>query len=151
MALPDLWELPGQPGVLSFEAARRGLAVAGCEVGGRGYASPGDVTVYRDAYLRVLAGRGMIPEHAAPFARPNRVLRGNWVLSPAAGLFRPSRQLGARVAEGEVLARIESPLGEIMAELSAPQDGFLMAERNLCRIREGDLAILGAAAEELGA
>lgn len=43
--LPDLWRLPATPGVLSREAAAAGLAVIGCEIGGRGAARPGDVAL----------------------------------------------------------------------------------------------------------
>lgn len=58
--LADLWCLPPVPGVLSFEAARRGIAVTGCEIGGRGSARPADVSAYHAAYLNVLAARGMV-------------------------------------------------------------------------------------------
>jgi predicted deacylase len=146
--LANLWELPPQPGVLSFEAARRGVPVTGCEVGGRGYAAPGDVALYRDAYLRVLTAHGMIPE-IAPLTRSYRLLRGNWTLSLAAGLVRPLQALGASVSAGEVVARVSTPLGEAVADLVAPTDGVIMAERNLCRIREGDLAVCVATVEPL--
>jgi predicted deacylase len=143
--LADLWELPPRAGVLSFEAARRGIAATGCEVGGRGHAAPGDVATYRDAHLRLLAAQGMISASAAPPPAPvRRVLRGDWNPAPAAGLFRPLRRLGEAVRRDDPLARIETPLGEVLAELAAPRDGVLMAERNLCRVREGDLAILVA-------
>lgn len=137
--LPDLWELPPQPGVLSYEAARRGVAVTGCEVGGRGHAGPEAVATYLAAYLRALAERGMI----APVARaaPARLLRGNWRLSPAAGLFEPVAPLGAKVARGDLLARVLSPLGEELHRFTAETDGVVMAERNLCSIGQGDLAV----------
>lgn len=150
--LADLWALPATPGVLSLEAARAGVTVAGCEVGGRGRARPSDVRLYRDAYLRVLAARGMVgPEGLGdvPAARPARLLRGDWVASPAAGLWRALRPLGAAVRRGEALARVESPLGEVLAVLEAPVDGVILAERNLARVREGDLGLLVATAEDL--
>lgn len=138
--LPDLWELPPQPGVLSYEAARRGIAVTGCEVGGRGHAGPEAVARYLHAYLRVLAARGMIAAAERPLP-PQRLLSGNWRLSPAAGLFEPVAPLGAAVAKGDLLARVLSPLGAELHAFRAEAEGVVMAERNLCSIGQGDLAV----------
>jgi predicted deacylase len=140
--LPHLWQLPPQAGVLSHEAARRGIPVTGCEVGGRGHAAAADVTIYRDSYLRVLASQGMVDGPVATAAQG--VWQGNWTVSPASGLYRPLLPLGSAVATGTAIARIETPDGAVMADLMAPHDGLLLAERNLCRIREGDLAIFVA-------
>ena len=141
--LPDLWRLPPTAGVLSFEAAKRGLAITGCEIGGRGHARPEDVACYRDAFLRLLAARGLIDPVLPPAPFP-RILSGDWRLAPASGLFRPIAALGGTVKAGDPLARIESLSGEVLASLDAPHDGVVLAERNLARIREGDLAIFVA-------
>jgi predicted deacylase len=141
--LPDLWRLPPTAGVLSCEAARRGIAVTGCEIGGRGGARPADVALYHDAFLRVLAARGLIDPVVASAPAP-RVLGGVWRLAPVSGLFRPVAALGAAVKAGETVARIEALTGDILAVLDAPHGGVILAERNLARIREGDLAIFVA-------
>jgi len=141
--LANLWRLPPTAGVLSCEAAKHGIAVTGCEVGGRGGARPADVALYHDAFLRVLAARGLI-DPAAPSVPAPRGLGGDWRLAPASGLFRPMAALGATVAAGETIAQIEALDGEILAVLDAPHDGVVLAERNLARVREGDLAIFVA-------
>jgi predicted deacylase len=143
--LPDLWQLPATAGVLSREAAAAGLAVAGCEIGGRGGARPGDVALYHAALLRALVHLGNLPEGATPAPPPRpRVLTGDWVLAPSAGLFRPICELGATVHWGDPVARIETPDGTDATVLSAPHDGVILAERNLARVRAGDLAIFVA-------
>ena len=141
--LADLWRLPPTAGVLSCEAARRGLAVTGCEIGGRGHARPEDVACYRDAFLRVLAARGLLDPVLPPAPAP-RVLSGNWQLAPGSGLFRPVAALGATVKAGDPVARLESLAGEVLAALAAPPDGVVVAARHRARIREGDLAIFVA-------
>jgi predicted deacylase len=142
--LPDLWELPPTGGVLSNEAARRGIPVTGCEIGGRGYARPSDVALYHDAFLRTLAHAGILGSAARPSSPQPRILSGNWSLAPSSGLFRPLVALGAAVKAGETIARIEAVDGQTAVPLVAERDGIVMAERNLCRVRSGDLAILVA-------
>lgn len=140
--IADLWHLPATPGVLSHMAARAGIAATGAEVGGRGRARPGDVAIYRAAFLRFLAHLGIVeasPEAPPPEAPP-RVLGGDWTLAPEAGLFRVLAPLGAEVAAGTPLARIEAPGGAVLATLAAEHDGVILAERNLARVRAGDLA-----------
>jgi len=138
----DLWHLPATPGVLSHEAARAGIAATGAEVGGRGGARPGDVAIYRAAFLRLLAHLGIVKAQgeAAPSAVPPRVLGGDWTLAPEPGLFRVLAPLGAEVTAGTPLARIEAPGGDVLATLEAAHDGVILAERNLARVRAGDLA-----------
>lgn len=143
--LPFLWHLPATPGVLSHEAAAAGIAVTGCEIGGRGAALPGDVSLYRDAFLRVLSRLGVIdPAAAPPVPGPRRSVAGDWQVAPVSGLLRTLVPLGADVAAGTPCARIETPDGTVLAELSAPHDGVILAERNLARVREGDLAVFVA-------
>jgi predicted deacylase len=147
--LPDLWRLPATPGVLSREAAAAGLAVVGCEIGGRGGARPQDVTLYHDALLRALVHLGNLPEGSAPPPPPRqRVLSGDWVTAPASGLLRPLRALGGEVRAGDSVAHIEATAGDRLAVLDAPHDGVILAERNLARVRAGDLAIFVAEVAE---
>jgi predicted deacylase len=143
--LPFLWHLPATPGVLSHEAAAAGIAVTGCEIGGRGAALPGDISLYLDAFLRILSHLGVIaPTAAPPLTASQRCVAGDWQLAPASGLFRTIAPLGADVACGDPCARIETPDGSVLAELAAAHDGVILAERSLARVREGDLAVFVA-------
>jgi len=147
--LPFLWHLPATPGVLSHEAAAAGIAVTGCEIGGRGAARAGDISLYLDAFLRVLSHLGVIDSSAAPpIAAPQRRLAGDWQIAPASGLFRTLMPLGVDVARGTPCARIETTEGTVLAELCAPHNGVILAERNLARVREGDLAVFVAEVTE---
>lgn len=137
--LADLWCLPPVPGVLSFEAARRGIAVTGCEIGGRGHAQPADVTAYHSAYLNVLAARGMID--GARSVTPQRILHGNWITAPVAGILEQVRPAGSPLAAGDLIARIRGPSGEVRHAFRAAAAGKVMAERNLCSVAAGDLAV----------
>jgi len=137
--LADLWCLPPLPGVLSFEAARRGLPATGCEIGGRGHARPEDVATYHAAYLHVLASRGMVEQ--APPPAPRRIFEGNWVRSPVAGILQQAAPAGTVLAPGDAIARVLGPTGEVRHAFRADAAGLVMAERNLCSLAVGDLAV----------
>lgn len=139
--LPFLWRLPPRPGVLSFEAARAGLAVTGCEAGGRGGCAEGDVAAYVAGVLGVLSEAGMID--AAPVSchpAPAAFLDGDFALAPVAGLYEPVAELGARVPAGAPLARIRGIEGAVLATLRAETDCVVMAERHLRAIHAGEWA-----------
>lgn len=137
--LADLWRLPPVPGVLSYEAARRGITVTGCEIGGRGHALPADVDTYHAAYLGVLAAQGMI-DRPLPATNP-RILHGNWITAPVAGILEQVLPAGSPLAPGDLIARVRGPLGEVLHEFRAEAAGKVMAERNLCSLAPGDLAV----------
>lgn len=139
--LAHLWRLPARAGVLSFEAARRGIAVTGAEVGGRGGAEPRDAALYRDGIRHVLARRGMIEARDLPPRRTYATcLDGDWALAPVGGFIEPLAPLGAKVRAGDPLAAIRSPLGETLATLLAETDGLVMGVRHLRSIWPGEWA-----------
>lgn len=139
MGLDHLWELPPVPGVLSFEAARRGIAVTGCEIGGRANARASDVALYLAGYRSVLAHEGFLPGPGAELTR--HLLRGNWTPSPVAGYMQPMVPLGARVTAGQAVGRVLSPFGDELHLFRAAAPGFIMAERHLNTVQVGDLAV----------
>jgi predicted deacylase len=139
MGLRFLWRLPPVPGVLSYEAARRGIPVCGAEIGGRGHARAEDVADYLGAYLSVLAAKGMIDvAHRRP--PTSACLDGDWQTTPEGGLLQTVVALGAEVAAGELVARLRHPLGDIIRDFTAPFDGRVMAVRHLNSVQPGDLA-----------
>lgn len=150
--LADLWDLPHTRGVLSLEAARRGLAVTGCEVGGRGHAGADSIATYRDLFLRVLAAAGAIPAAYAPPAPEARTrhLAGDWTTAPAAGLARVLVPAGAMVEPGTPLLAIEPLSGADPVMVTAAHAGVVLATRSLSRVRTGDLAVLLARVAEDG-
>lgn len=139
-ALPYLWRLPARHGVLSFEAARRGLAVCGVEIGGRGHAERGDVECYLEAYRSVLAHRDMLDACHARTSLP-LMLEGDFERAPVGGYLRNAVALGERVGEGTVIAEILGIEGETVHAFRAPFDALIMAERHLGSIGVGDHAV----------
>jgi len=139
MGIAFLWQLPQVAGVLSFEAARRGVAVCGAEIGGRGNCLPADAENYLGAYLSVLAHQGMIdPVHKRP--ETTACLEGDWKQTPKGGYLETIVALGQRVAEGQPLARLYDPLGGVTTEFRSHLDGIVMAVRHLNSVVPGDLA-----------
>jgi predicted deacylase len=142
MRLEWLWRLPPRAGVLSFEAARRSVAVTGCEAGGRGGCLESDVDAYVAGLLNVLAESGVIDQPLAAQLPPVqiRALDGDFTLSPTAGFITPLVPLGARVTAGTLLARLHSCEGHELFTFRAEVDGVVMAERHLRAIQPGEWA-----------
>lgn len=140
MGIQYLWRLPPVRGVLSYEAARRGIAVCGAEIGGRGNCLPEDAENYLGAYLSVLAHQGMID---AAHKRPETAacLDGDWEQTPDAGYLETVVALGARVTAGETIALLHDQFGQTVREFRAGFDGVVMAVRHLNSVTPGDLAI----------
>jgi uncharacterized protein len=140
LAMPYLWRLPERAGVLSFEAHRRGIAVAGCEAGGRGGCLDEDRLRYRDGLLRLMRVRGMLPGEPGSAPAYETVLDGDWQLAPAGGLLANHVGVGDRVDRGALLATIRDPFGATLAEMTAPYAGFVLGTRHLCAVQPGEWA-----------
>lgn len=140
MGIQYMWELPPVPGVLSYEAARRGVAVCGAEIGGRGNCLAADADNYLAAYLSVLAHQGMIdPAHKRPLTMA--CLVGDWEQTPDGGYLHTLVPAGERVSEGQIVAQLQDPFGTVIRQFRARFDGLVMAVRHLNSAQPGDLAI----------
>lgn len=140
MGLGHLWRLPPVRGVLSYEAARRGIAVCGAEIGGRGNCRADDAATYLAAYRSVLAHHGMIEAwHRAPETRA--CLEGDWERTPKGGYLDTVVDLRDRVVAGQVIARVYDAFGQTLQEFRAGFDGVVMAVRHLNSVQPGDLAV----------
>lgn len=140
MGLGHLWHLPPVAGVLSYEAARRGIAVCGAEIGGRGNCLPADADNYLGAYLSVLAHQGMIDaQHKR--AVTTACLEGDWETTPHPGYLETIVDLGARVGKGQTIACLHDGFGDTIQEFSAGFEGRVMAVRHLNSVQSGDLAV----------
>lgn len=139
MGLAFLWQLPQVPGVFSYEAAIRGVAVCGAEIGGRGNCLAQDAANYLGAYFSVLASQGMIdPKHKRP--ETTACFEGDWEKTTRAGYLETVVALGDRVVQGQPVAYIYSLFGELVQEFHAEYDGRVMAVRHLNTVQAGDLA-----------
>lgn len=139
MGIAFLWRLPPVGGVLSYEAAKRGIAICGAEIGGRGNCLASDAADYLGAYLSVLAFQGMIdPVHKR--LETTACLDGDWEKTPKGGYLETVAGLGERVEAGQLVAQLHSPLGELLQEFRAAFEGRIMAVRHLNSVQPGDLA-----------
>ena len=139
MGLDHLWLLPPVTGVLSHEAARRGIAVCGAEIGGRGNCLREDADNYLGAYLSVLAHNGMI-DAAHKRVETTSCLEGDWEQTPDAGYLETLVVLGDRVRAGQPVAVLHDSLGRTVREFHAASDGIVMAVRHLNSVGPADLA-----------
>jgi N-alpha-acetyl-L-2,4-diaminobutyrate deacetylase len=140
MGLPHLWELPPRSGVLSFEAARLGIAVTGCEIGGRGGRLDADSALYRDGIWRVLQAHGFLTGDPGPESHYDTYLNGDWELANAGGTLENFVDLGQRVTSGTEIALIRGVFGEPVEKRTATTDGIVMGVRHLCSINAGEWA-----------
>ncbi len=140
LGLQNVWALPPRAGVLSYEAARIGIAVTGGEIGGRGGRLETDSAMYRDGIWRLLQAHGILQGDPGAMPHYETYLDGDWALSPTAGLIENCVSLGERVKAGAHIATIRNPFGDTLAHLTAATDGFVMGMRHLCSIQMGEWA-----------
>lgn len=90
--------------------------------------------------LRVMRGRDMLAAKGIAHAKtaPYLCTSSFWLRAPAGGLLRTFRAEGETVAEGDVLASISDPFGDVEVDLVAPSDGILIGRAILPVVNEGD-------------
>lgn len=90
--------------------------------------------------LRVLHAQGMIAAKgvARPRTPPILCRDSLWVRAPQGGLLRMYRSEGDVVAEGELMAHVSDPFGEVEAELLAPKAGVIIGRAVMPVANEGD-------------
>jgi len=89
--------------------------------------------------LGVMSHLGMRPKNKKK--KPNNTVVSSttqWVRGPESGIMRSKVPLGKWVSEGDVLAYINDPLGEIETEVTSPVYGIVIGKTNLPLVHEGD-------------
>jgi predicted deacylase len=61
-----------------------------------------------------------------------------WVRAPDSGFVIHKRELGDHVREGEVLAEIKKPLGDVSAKVCSTADGIIIGKQNIPLVQEGE-------------
>ena len=122
-----------------FQAALAGVAAALVEIGGQGRWSQAEADVQRQGLLRVAALAGILPADGA--ARPHLPIFEEvaGVLSDRPGLWFPEVGVGASVAEGTRLGRVEDAFGDTVWEVLAPAAGVLTFGLGSLAAAPGDL------------
>ncbi|MEI5640582.1 MULTISPECIES: succinylglutamate desuccinylase/aspartoacylase family protein [unclassified Pseudoalteromonas] len=83
--------------------------------------------------LRMLRGKRRKQLHEAVVAAAT-----SWVRADVDGIVRAQVNLGERVSKGQVLAYIDSPLGQSVEEIVAPRSGIVIGQQMLPLVNEGD-------------
>jgi len=69
---------------------------------------------------------------------PIFITESTWVRAPYSGLFHSQTKYGDFVTEGEVLATISDPYGEIEEQVLAPNSGYIINENQAPIVFQGD-------------
>lgn len=82
----------------------------------------------------------MLPKLKAkkkPF-EPFVATESKWVRAPDSGFVLHKKQLGDHVKEGDVLAEIKKPLGDVSAQLRSTASGIIIGKQNIPLVQEGE-------------
>jgi predicted deacylase len=140
MGLDWVWETPQWPGILTYEAVKRGIPACGAEIGGMGRCLDEDVALYKRTLYNLLGYMGMLPIEIGPLNRV-QALAGEWLLSPASGFFTPRVALGQTVRQGDILATIRDVYGALSAEIAAAEPGIVVSVRTFASINVGEWTV----------
>ena len=69
-----------------------------------------------------------------PFVARN----SGWVRAADSGFVIHKKELGDRVKEGDVLAEIKKPLGEVSSQVLSHADGIIIGKQNIPLVQEGE-------------
>jgi len=61
-----------------------------------------------------------------------------WVRAPMGGMLRAFKTIGAWIEEGEVIAALSDPLGDLEVEVHSPLTGIIIGRTMLPVMNEGD-------------
>ncbi|WP_300031028.1 succinylglutamate desuccinylase/aspartoacylase family protein [uncultured Roseobacter sp.] len=137
---PVILTSPLRDGSLRAEAAERGTPVLLYEAGEGLRFDEMAVRAGVAGILRVLRSMDMLPAKgiAKARARPYLCKSSTWLRAPAGGLLRTFRAEGEMVSQGDVLASVSDPFGDVETDLIAPSDGILIGRAILPVVNEGD-------------
>lgn len=89
--------------------------------------------------LAVMRKLGMLPAGRSKATNPSVMARSTrWVRAPSSGIVSLPAKLGSRVREGDQLALISDPLGDLQETVTAPIDGIVIGCSRLPLAHEGD-------------
>ncbi|MGR3804925.1 succinylglutamate desuccinylase/aspartoacylase family protein [Marinibacterium profundimaris] len=127
-------------GSLRKEAQRHGVDILLYEAGEGLRFDEQSARVGVAGILRVMHSLGMIPQDGVPLAEavPVKASVTAWERSPAGGLLRAFKATGEMVEQGELLAMISDPFGEVEEEVRAEESGLIIGRTNLPLVNEGD-------------
>lgn len=137
---PVVLTSPVRPGSLRAEAQTRGVDMLLYEAGEGLRFDEMAVRSGVAGILRVLHHEGMLPARGISRPRSTSLMASDtqWLRAPRGGLLRTFKGDGEIVSEGEVMAAVSDPFGEIETEIPAPCDGLVIGRAVLPVVNEGD-------------
>ena len=64
--------------------------------------------------------------------------KSEWIRATASGVFNEFAKLGEQVEKGQILAQINSPLGELIQQVVSTRSGIVIGKQNIPLVQEGD-------------
>jgi predicted deacylase len=114
-------------GTTSAAAAAAAIPAVIAEAGGRGLLEEDAVTLHLDGLGRAFEHLGMLPESGAPVAGPQQLVdRFLWLRSAGEGWWEPAVHAGDVVSAGSALGVVKTLFGDVLEEVSAPEDGVVL-------------------------
>jgi len=137
-ATPVVIDSPLRNGSLRSEAEKSGITVLTYEAGEALRFEPIAISAGIVGVKRVMQTIGML--RASRKKRPTSVIAKStsWLRAEANGILRTVVSLGDRVDKGQVLAYINSPLGNVEDEVVANKGGIVIGQQTLPLVNEGD-------------
>ncbi|NBD30522.1 MAG: succinylglutamate desuccinylase [Alphaproteobacteria bacterium] len=137
---PVVLSSPLRDGSLRAEAQRAGVDVLLYEAGEGLRFDEMAARAGVAGILRVLRDMEMLPAKGIAKARRKPLFSSSssWVRAPAGGLLRSYRSDGDVVEEGDVIAAVSDPFGEVETEVIAPSSGVVIGRAVLPVVNEGD-------------
>ena len=88
----------------------------------------------------VLRHLGMLPKLRSKKApvEPFVARNSGWVRASDSGFVIHKKELGDRVEEGDVLAEIKKPLGDVTSQILSHADGIIIGKQNIPLVQEGE-------------
>ena len=120
---------PNTDGTLRGAAAERGTHAITVEIGDPQRIQGRLVRSAVSGLTEALSELGLLaPTSTAPTDEPIHCVRSSWMYTDRGGLLSVSAELGARVAEGEVVATLRNAWGDIVRRYRAPEDGVVIGK-----------------------
>ena len=146
---PILIDSDLRDGSLRAHAASRGIPILLYETGEALRFDEIGIRAGIRGIFNVMRSISMLPAKKASRRRIEPVVtrQTSWVRAPQSGMVNSSIRLGQRVTEGEVLATICDPFGEVESTVEATFGGVIIGRSNLPLAHEGDALFHVAAVE----
>jgi predicted deacylase len=131
-------------GILCVEATRAGVPAFTFEIGEGGRVEPDLIPTGVRGILNALRHLKMLPGAIEPPPETIVMTRFVGLRASCGGLLRTAAALGARVRNGDVLARIHSVYGDERETIRAPEDGVFVRATTFLAVAAGErVATLG--------